>query len=185
MKLTAAKRKGKTKGETNKIRREGDIPAILYGNKIENQNVSVNGSEYRAILRSVKQGGLSTTMFELELDGKKLKAIVKHVQYHPTTYEILHLDFLLLDDHKEVNIKVPIRFTGKDACAGVKQGGVLRQVIRNVKVRCLPKKIPVEFFLDVKDIGMMGSKKLSELSLPEGVVPVANMSEVVAIVAKR
>ena len=185
MKLTASKREEKTKGENNKIRREGHIPAVLYGVKQENQNIFVDGPQYHAAIRSMKQGGLSTMVFELEVEGKKVKAIVKQVQYHPTTYDVMHLDFLALDDKVEVCLKVPIRIVGKGDCIGVKEGGVLRQIIRAIKVKCLPSDIPEEFFLPVQDIKMMGSKALDKLEFPKGVKPMARLSEVVAIVAKR
>ena len=83
-----------------------------------------------------------------------------------------------------MNLNIPITLASVAECVGVKLGGFLRQVIRAVKVQCLPKDIPSEFFLDVKDLGIKQVRRLSEIVMPQGVKPLAKLEEVVVVVAK-
>ncbi len=185
MKLNASERKNDKKSETEAQRRAGKIPAILYSPGNPNTLVLVDTAEFRAILRTIKQGSLSTTVVTLVLGGKERKAIVKDIQYHPTTYDIIHLDFQELVKGTAVSVKVPISCTGVADCAGVKLGGFLRQVIRSIKVECEPDSIPAEFIIDVKDLGMRQTRRLSDLAMPKGVRPLAAMDEVLVVVARR
>lgn len=185
MKLTVNHRKDLKKSETNQIRREGDIPAILYGKGQTNQNIFIKGNEFQEFKRTLKNGLLATTIFELK-DGDHLrKAIVKDVHYHPTTYSVMHLDFLALEENEMVTVNVPIQVTGVADCVGIKLGGTLRQVIRSIKVKCLPKNIPQEFVLDVADLDLGKSRRLSDIAMPSSVSPIAKMNEVAVVIAKR
>ncbi|MES2345072.1 MAG: 50S ribosomal protein L25/general stress protein Ctc [Chlamydiota bacterium] len=185
MKLTVTKRDGTRKSEVKQIRRKGNIPAILYAAGRSCENIEVDGNAFKTILREIKAGRLSTTQFLLECGSKERLAVVKDIQYHPTTYQIIHLDFEELLDNSPVSLNVPITCTGIVECMGIKLGGFLRQVIRQVKVECLPKDIPSEFVIDVRDLGIRQSKRLRDLVLPQGVKPMAPMEEVVVVIAKR
>ncbi len=185
MKLTAHVRSSTKKGDTKQIRREGKIPAILYSAGKPNQSVTLDGAEFGAVLREMKPGHLGTTIFQLHIDGKERKAIIKDIQYKLTTYQVSHIDFEELFDDVPVNVKVPIQCTGVADCTGIKLGGFLRQIIRHLKVECLPKVIPAEFLVDVRDLGIKQAKKLSDITMPKGVKPLAKMDEVVVVVSKR
>ncbi len=185
MKLTAEERTVAKKSEIKKMRREGKIPAIVYSQGKVNQLISLNAAEFGAVLRNMKPGHLPTTTFSLMIGGKEKKAIIKDIQYQLTTYQVSHIDFEELIADVEVSVKVPIQCIGIAECAGVKLGGFLRQVIRHVKVECLPKNIPEEFIVDVKDLGIKQAKKLKDLTMPKGVKPLAKLEEVVVVVAKR
>lgn len=185
MKLKVEKRITGKKGETNRLRREGHIPAVLYDSKGKGVAVSLKKDEFQAILRNMKQGLLSTTIFELALDEKLVKAIVKDVQYHVASYEIEHLDFLELAKGQPVTLSVPVLLTGAADCSGVKLGGFLRQVIRSLKVTCLPENIPQELSVDVRELSIAQSKRLSDIAIPANVRPRAKMDEVVVIVGKK
>lgn len=185
MKLTAQVRESIKKSDTKQIRREGKIPAILYSTGRPNLQLIVRGDEMGAILRQMKPGHLGTTIFQLTLDGKERRAIIKDIQYQLTTYEVSHIDFEELFEDVPVSVKVPIQCTGVADCVGVKLGGFLRQVIRHVKVECLPKQIPSHFLIDVQDLGIKQSKKLSDITIPQGVKPLAKLDEVVVVVSKR
>jgi len=185
MKLSAYKRQGKSKGEKNKIRREGDIPAVLYGPKFPSENIFLKGPEINEILRNITPGTLGSTVFSLELDGKTREVIVKDIQYNITTYDPIHLDFEVVEKDIPVSVNVPIKLANAVDCQGVKLGGVLRAVIRQIKVRCLPKNIPSKFELNVKDLVIGQSLRLSDITLPENVTPIAQMEEVAVVVAKR
>jgi large subunit ribosomal protein L25 len=186
MKLRVLKRASMKKSEIKKIRREGDIPAVIYVKGKSTDAVAIKGDEFTTALRTMQPGRLSTTVFTLVDDsGKERRVIVKEVQYHPTTYNILHLDFEELFSDVKVKVKVPIELTGAVDCIGVKLGGNLRQVIRHLRISCLPKDIPDALQVDVKNMAMFDSKKLSDIEIPQTVRPLVDLNEVAVIVAKR
>ncbi len=186
MKLQMSKRETLKKSETKKLRREGSIPAALYVRGKPTDAIVISSAEFGALLRNVQPGRLSTTVFSLvDHKGHERRAILKEIQYEPTTYNVRHLDFEELFDDVKVNVKVPIECTGVVDCAGVKLGGVLRQVIRHLKVACLPKDIPSTFKVDVRNLQIAESKRLSDLEIPQTVRPIANLKEVAVVIAKR
>lgn len=186
MRLQFFKRNVLKKSETKKIRREGGIPCALYVRGKATDNIIVNSTEFGALTRGLQPGRLSTTVFNLvDEQGKMRRAILKEVQYEPTTYAVLHLDFEELFDDVKVKLKVPVECSGAVDCVGIKLGGVLRQVIRHVLVCCLPKDIPAAFQLDVKSLALFESKRLSEIEIPQTIRPLTNLNEVVVVIAKR
>jgi large subunit ribosomal protein L25 len=186
MKLKVEKRAGIKKSESKAIRRTGDIPAVVYIRGKESEAIAVNGAEFNTLMRKVPSGHLPTTVFELVEKGiHTRKAILKDIQYDPVTYDIIHLDFEELLDKVEVNVKVPIELTGIADCVGTKQGGVVRPVIRHLRVRCLPKDIPSSFQLDVRELNLFEVKRLSDLDLPPSVRPYGDLHEVAVTIAKR
>lgn len=185
MKLAVKQRVGEKKKDIKEIRREGNIPAIIYYSKGQPEKLIVDGPQFKTVLREMKPGQLPTTVFTLS-DGKKdRRAIIKDIQYHLTTYTVSHIDFEELIDDVPVNVKVPVNCIGVVDCMGIKLGGFLRQVVRHVKVECLPKHIPAEFIVDVKDLGIRQSKRLKDVAMPTGVRPLANLEEVLVVIAKR
>ncbi len=186
MKLNIKKREKAAKTEVKQLRRDGDIPAVLYSSKSPGQNIVIKGDEFDAVLRMLKLGELSTVIFTLvDQEGNECRAIVKDIHYHVTTYDIIHLDFLQLFDTIPVNINIPVRCTNVESCAGVKLGGVVRQVIRSCLVRCLPGDIPREFTFDIKDLALHQSFKLKHLDIPENIRPLSQMNEVAVVIVKR
>ncbi|MCH9627805.1 MAG: 50S ribosomal protein L25 [Chlamydiales bacterium] len=185
MELTLTKRQAGKKSETNKIRREGNILAVLYSKGKKGEDVVVDGNAFKKILNKIESGTLSSKVFTLQVDGKPIQAIIKDIQYHVTTYEPLHIDFAELHEGSPVTLNIPVKLTGVVECAGVKLGGVLRQVIRHVQVRCLPKDIPDHFSLDVRHLLTGQSVRLNKISIPSAVRPVINLNEVAAVVGKR
>jgi large subunit ribosomal protein L25 len=186
MKLEISQRTAGKKSETNRLRREGFIPAIIYVQGKPAVDITIKNSDYQGLMRQVLPGRLSTTVFSLvDSKGKTHKALIKEIQYHPTTYNVLHLDFIELQDKEKVNVKVPIECTGIADCVGIKLGGALRQVIRYLLVRCLPKDIPSVLELDIRNLGPRESRKLSDLAIPETVQPLMDLHEVMAVIVKR
>lgn len=187
MKLQAVKRAAHSKSEAKKLRREGFIPAVLYVKGKEGETLAVQASEFNTHLRQVKSGHLPTTIFSLvDEKGKERRVLVKDIQYNVTSYAVTHLDFEeLLPKHK-VNVKVPIECVGQVDCVGIKLGGVLRQVIRHMRL-CVedPKDIPPYFELDIRELGLKQSKRLSDIPLPKTARPLDNLNEVVAVIVKR
>ena len=185
MKLTVFSRKESKRSQLNEIRRNGNVPAVIYGQGRDNENITIQGDDLRAVLRNMKSGLLATTVFELH-DGKKThRAIVKDIQYHPVSYAVLHVDFAVLKDDMPVTVNVPINVVGQGECAGIKLGGFLRQVLRTLRVTCLPKHIPAEFVLDITKLDVTQSLKLSDISIPASVRPLGKMNQVAVVIAKK
>jgi large subunit ribosomal protein L25 len=185
MELSIFKRAADKKSETKRIRLEDGIPAVLYATGKPNETIWVKKSEFNKILRGIKEDRLSVTVFTLKNGNKKQKALIKEIQYHYTTYEVSHLDLQLLDEKVPVTVSIPIEYIGTEECAGVKLGGVLRRVIRKLKVRSLPKDLPTEFLLDVTSLGLGQAFRLKDIAMPANVRPCAEMDEVAVSVGKR
>lgn len=185
MKLSLSTRKAETKKEIKLIRHQGNIPAVIYSKGKSNQLISVSGIELEAILRNIQQGHLPTTVIELAGEGISLRAIIKDIQYEPTTYKVIHLDFLEIQEKQPISVNVPIRCVGMMESPGIKLGGFLRQVIRYLRVECLPKHMPKEFVVDVKELGIKQTKRIKDILMPTGVAPLAPLNEVVVVIAKR
>lgn len=183
--LKTSSREGKKRSELTRIRHEGDIPAVFYAAGAECHNLTVDGNEFRAVLRGLKMGHLPTTVFELKIGEKSEKALVRDVDYHPITYAIRHLDFQRLDAKRKVMINVPVECTGAADSAGIKLGGVLRKVKRHVKVRCLPKDIPADFSVDVRDLAINQSVRVHQLDVPKGVEVLLKEQDVLVVIAKK
>jgi len=186
MKLNVRKRQASRKSESKQLRRQGLIPAVLYHGGKEGESVAVTKAEFVMILRQIPSGRLSTTVFTLvDEAGKQRRVLIKDIQYEVTSYEVLHLDFEELVDGATVNVKVPIECMGVADCVGVKLGGVVRQVIRYLRINCLPKDLPGYFQLDVRDLQMGQAKRLADLSIPNTVRPLVDLKEVAVVIVKR
>lgn len=181
MELKATKREKNCKV----IRREGNIPAIFYSQGKEGEELIVGGGDFRKILNQIQPGTLSTTIFTLDVGGKKRKAILKDIQYHVTTYEISHLDFEELVDGVPVTLNVPIQCTGVVDCIGIKLGGSLHQIVRTIKVRCLPKDIPSQFEVDIRELNVGQGKRVGDISIPKAVQPMIDTKNMAVVIAKR
>ena len=186
MELKTYKRPAEKKSQAKKERLEGRIPAVIYSQGKEAEAISVDRPNFEQAIAQTKLGHLSTVQFTLKgEDGKTRKAVVKDIQYHVTTYDVLHVDLQEVQEDVEINVNVPVECRGVADCVGIKHGGVLRQVIRKVRVRCLPKNIPEQFVLNVADLEMKQTRRLRDIEIPEGVRPLVNLNEVAVVIAKR
>jgi len=185
MKLTVNTRSGARKSEAEQARRAGQIPAILYSPGQTNELLLISNAEFTAVLRNMKLGQLPTTTFTLSINGKERKAVVKDIQYEPTSYRVIHLDFQELIDGKLIAVKVPVTCIGMMDCPGLKLGGFLRQVKRHVKVECTPDRMPKELIVNIKDLNIKQAKRLSDIAIPEGVRPLISPDEVLVVIAKK
>ncbi|MGE3953877.1 MAG: 50S ribosomal protein L25 [Parachlamydiales bacterium] len=183
MELTIEKRDASRKRECKRLLREGRIPCVIYGKAGKSTPMSISTAEFGAALRGIKGGCLPTTRFSLKGEGD---AVVKDIQYHRTTYDVIHLDFELIEEGQEIEVSVPIHCVGADQAPGIKTaGGVLRQVIRMLPVRALPGKIPSEVVIDVSGLEMKQTRRLRDIALPDGVKPRRKLDDVVVVIAKR
>ncbi len=186
MELKMVRRLADKKSQTKNLRLDGFIPAIIYSEGKAGEAIAVEAAAFTNFLSKLQRGRLPTTKFTLVgEDGVQRQAIIKDIQYNIVNYNVIHLDFQEVHKDGPINVKVPIECIGVNDCVGVKQGGVLRQVIRSVKVRCLPKDIPQVFELDVTNLEMRQTKRLRDLGVGAGVKPLADLNEVAVVIAKR
>lgn len=168
--LNAQKRQKKGTGESRALRRNGAIPAIIYGNKKTEIDIAVDAREVSA---AFEKGNFLSRLAIVSLEGKEnIKVIPCDVQVHPVTDKLLHVDFLRVEDDSRVKVSVPVRFTNIDKAPGVKRGGVLNIVRRSIKLYCKAGNIPEVLTVDVGNLQMGESVHISHLALPEGTEPV-------------
>ena len=166
LKAWARPRSGK--GGARSVRREGRVPGILYGDKQEPQSIAV---DYRAISQQILTGHFQSTIFVLDVDGKKTRVIPRGVQLDPVRDFPIHVDFMRVSKDALVTVEVPVHFLNDAASPGLKRGGVLNVVRHTIPVRCPADKIPDHFDVDLTGLEIGDSVHISAIKLPEGVRP--------------
>lgn len=162
VKLTAARRVGAGKGGARKLRATGFIPGILYGPEIEPAQISVNVLELRALYR---REGASGKLINLDFDNENngRKVIIRDIQRDPITGVFRHIDLYQVSMTKKLNITTRIELVGTPA--GVKLGGILQHILRDIEISCLPSDIPDKIEVDVSEMEIGDSIHVSEISL--------------------
>ena len=179
--LKALKREKLTSGSNNKLRANGLIPAILYGGKDPNQNISVSKKELSSIINS---DTFLSKVLEIELEGKKEKVIPRDVSYNVISEEPIHIDFMRIVSGKKIILEIPVKFINHPDSPGLKRGGVLNIVRRKVELKCPAESIPDEIIVDLAGTDIGTSIKISSVKLPENVIPtITDRDFVVATVA--
>tara|TARA_Y100000591_G_scaffold327160_1_gene351111 strand:+ start:995 stop:1744 length:750 start_codon:yes stop_codon:yes gene_type:complete len=179
--LKAIKRENTSSGSNNKLRSEGLIPAILYGGKNPNQNISIQLKEIKNIINS---DTFLSKVLELDIDGKKEKVIPRDVAYNVVSEEPIHIDFMRIVSGKKIILEIPVKFINHPDSPGLKRGGVLNIVRRKVELKCPAESIPDEIVVDLVGTDIGTSIKISSVNLPEKVVPtITDRDFVVATVA--
>lgn len=153
------------KGDNRRLRRDGRVPAVLYGGEGQNASISVGDHEMEMVLRGARR---TNAIFNLALAGGEEPALLREIQRHPVTEKLMHLDFVRVDLTKEIEVEVPVRATGETP-AGVKEGGILEHVQRTVTVMCRALDIPKHIDANLGGLRMNDSFHVSDLKLPEGV----------------
>lgn len=156
------------KGGARAERREGRIPGTVYGDRKDPETISV---DYRAINQQIHTGHFQSTIFVLDLEGKKTRVIPRAVQLDPIRDFPIHVDFLRLGKDAAVTVDVPVRFLNEAASPGLKRGGVLNIVRHEIPVRCPADAIPDNFEVDLTGLEIGDAVHISALKLPEGVRP--------------
>jgi large subunit ribosomal protein L25 len=156
------------KGGARATRREGRIPGILYGDKTEPENIAV---DYRAVSQQLHTGHFQSTIFTLDVEGKKTRVIPRGVQLDPIRDFPIHVDFMRIGKDALVTVDVPVRFLNEGASPGLKRGGVLNIVRHDIAVRCPADTIPDHFEVDLTGLEIGDSVHISAIALPKGVRP--------------
>ena len=166
--IEATIRNTNTKGEINSLRINGNIPAIIYGGSEKNQKVSLSK---KVLINLIENENFLSKIISLNLDGKSENVLPKEVTYDPITDEPIHVDFLRIVKGAKVIIEIPVKFINNDKSPGLKRGGVLNIVRRKVELKCLSENIPNELVVDLADVDIGASFKISSIKLPENVTP--------------
>ena len=179
--LKAVKRENTSTGSNNKLRSEGLIPAILYGGKDANQNISIQMKEIKNLIGS---DTFLSKVLELEINGKKEKVIPRDVAYNVVTEEPIHIDFMRIVSGKKIILEIPVKFINHPDSPGLKRGGVLNIVRRKVELKCPAENIPNEIVVDLAGTDIGTSIKISSVKLEENVIPtITDRDFVIATVA--
>jgi large subunit ribosomal protein L25 len=177
-KIKAEKREIFGKNASRRLRREGMIPAVLYGSDTSNVPLTLNKQDIFMILRSDTG---ENTVFQVSFDSEKRDVMIKELQRDPVTDEILHADFVHIAMDKAIRVDVPVVSVGE--AVGVKtEGGFVDFITREVEIECLPKDIPEEIELDISGLHLRQSLKAGDITLPEGVKLITPADTIVVLI---
>ncbi len=166
--LAATIRDTKTKGEVKSLRNKGMVPGIIYGGEEPNQKISVSVKEVKNLLN--KENILSN-IISINIDGKEQKVLPRVIDFDTVTDQPIHLDFLRIVKGAKVILEIPVKFINHELSPGLKRGGVLNIVRRKVELKCPTENIPTELVVDLNNLDIGASIKISFINLPENVTP--------------
>ena len=179
--LKAIKRESTSTGSNNKLRSEGLIPAILYGGKDANLNLSIQKKEISSLINS---DTFLSKVLELEINGKKEKVIPRDVAFNVVSEEPIHIDFMRIVSGKKIILEIPVKFINHPDSPGLKRGGVLNIVRRKIELKCPAENIPDEIIVDLAGTDIGTSIKISSVKLEGNVTPtISDRDFVIATVA--
>ncbi|MGO7284836.1 50S ribosomal protein L25/general stress protein Ctc [Rhizobium ruizarguesonis] len=177
--LKAEARERVGKGSARELRRNGLIPAVIYGDKQAPIAIALNTNE---VTKRIHAGGFMTTVATIEVDGKKHKVLPKDYQLDPVRDFTLHVDFLRVSGNTQVTVEIPVHFINEEKSPGLKVGGVLNIVRHEVEVHCPADAIPEFFNIDLSGKKIGDSIHISEVTLPKGVTPVIDRDFTIATI---
>jgi len=166
--LDATVRENTGTGNAREARRQGMVPAVIYGGDEAPVAVSV---KYNEVLKAINSGQLLSNMVELSRDGKTQKVIAKDVQFHPVKDTPVHVDFYRVTAKSIIEVEVSVNFIGEDVAPGMKEGGALNVVRYAIEVKCPAGDIPDTIDVDISAMQIGDSIHISEVTLPKGVKP--------------
>ena len=179
--IEATIRNTNTRGEVSALRIGGNVPAILYGGSEKNQKIYLSKKNIKNLIE--KENFLSN-IISINLDGKSENVLPKEIVWDPITDEPIHIDFLRIVKGAKVILEIPVKFINIEKSPGLKRGGVLNIVRRKVELKCPTENIPTELVVDLDNLDIGSSIKISSIKLPENVTPtIQGRDFVVATVA--
>jgi len=165
--LNAEKRTEQGTGASRRLRRQGRVPAIMYGSNKDPMLLSVSHNE---LAKHLQSESFYSSLLTIKIGDKKQQAVLKDLQRHPFRAKILHLDLMRVSRTKKIEMHIPIHFINEESCPGVKlEGGVVSHHVVEVEIRCLPKDLPEFIDVDVGEMTIGDILHLSDLKVPENV----------------
>jgi large subunit ribosomal protein L25 len=163
--LSAETRERAGKGASRAMRREGRVPAVIYGDRQEPLSIHV---EEKLLTKMLHTGHFMNSVVMIDVGGQTARTLPKDVQFHPVTDRPLHVDFLRIAEHAQVHVNVPIRFVDEEESRGLKRGGVLNQVRHDLELVCDAAEIPDEVVISLRGLDIGDSLHISAVTLPQG-----------------
>jgi len=163
--LSAETRDRAGKGASRAMRREGRVPAVIYGDKKEPISIHV---EEKALVKMLNTGHFMNSIVMIDAAGAQHRTLPKDVQFHPVTDRPLHVDFLRVGAHSKVSVNVPVRFVNDEEAPGIKKGGVLNIVRHELELICDAAHIPDDIEIDLTGREIGDSIHISAVTLPKG-----------------
>jgi len=164
--VPASHRDGAGKGSARQARRDGQVPAVIYGNKEDPIMLTL---ERRLLIKELDNPQFFIQLVDVEIDGTKHRVLPRDVQFHPVSDTPMHVDFLRFDPKRKITAAVPVVFEGEDDSPGLKSGGVLNIVRYEVEVLCTADNIPPKLILQLAGLEVGDSMHASAVTLPDGV----------------
>lgn len=181
IKATARPRNGK--GAVRAVRREGKVPGVIYGDKQEPQTIAL---DYAELAKLISRGRFLSTVFDVEIGGKKNRVLPRDVQVDPVKDLPIHVDFQRVGVSSRIRVAIPVRFINEGLSPGLKRGGVLNIVRHEVEVTCPADQIPTHFEVNLEGLDIGRSIHISAMKLPDGVKPtILNRDFTVATIAGK
>jgi len=177
--LSAEVRERAGKGASRAIRREGRVPAVIYGEKQEPTAVHI---EEKVLMKALHTGHFFNSVVMLDVAGQKVRTLPKDVQFHPVTDRPLHADFLRISEHTKVNVNVPVHFTDEDQSPGIRRGGVLNIVVHDLGLLVDAAEIPEEIVISLKGLDVGENIHLSQITLPRGATAIDHSDPTIATI---
>ena len=163
--LPAEARERAGKGASRALRRDGRVPAVIYGDKKEPLAVHV---EEKRLAKMLSTGHFMNTVVMIDAGGEPHRTLPKDVQFHPVTSRPIHVDFLRIGEHSQVTVAIPVRFDDDEESPGIKRGGVLNIVQHELELVCPASNIPDEIHISLAGLDIGDSIHISQVTLPEG-----------------
>ena len=163
--LPAETRDRAGKGASRALRREGRVPAVIYGEKKEPLSIHV---EQKLLNKMLSTGHFMNSIVMVDVGGTANRTLPKAVDFHPVTSAPIHVDFLRIGEHSKVSVNIPVRFDTEEASPGLKRGGVLNVVQHEIELVCDAAEIPEELHIDLTGLDIGDSIHISQVTLPKG-----------------
>ena len=164
--INAQSRSDVGKGASRRLRREGKVPAVLYGAGKDALSLTLDHDE---IFHHLEHEAFYSHILSVKVDGKAEKAVLKDVQRHPSKPKIQHVDFQRVSETDKIHMHVPLHFIGEEVAPGVKAGGLISHLMTSIDINCLAKDLPEYIEVDVSALDIGDSIHLSHIKLPKGV----------------
>jgi len=181
LQLAAETRLDVGKGASRRLRREGKIPAILYGTDETPQSLTLNHNQ---VSKAMENQDFFSQIFTLNVADQPIQVVLKDVQHHVYKLRITHLDFMRIKATEKITMNIPLHFAGEAVCPGIKLGGILSRAMSEIEVRCLPADLPRFIEIDISAMQLNDTVHLSDLKIPANVelLSIAHGNQLVATV---
>ncbi len=176
--LKADFREERGRRSSKRLRYQGWIPAVMYGDG-DSVPIKVDRKEFT---HKIPVSKAESILFEIQVDGESSPAVIREMQLDPITEEILHIDFYKVTRGKKLTISVPIVLVNRDICAGVKAGGVLEEHLREIEIECIPSRIPSSVEVDIANLSIGDAIHVRDIQPPEGVDILQDPDDVIVLV---